>query len=643
MPVQVSPSLNIFESLTYGYTGDPELPAPGVRVVIPVGKRITGGWVTGTHSDYKGRVKNILAVVRDDYLPDSRYMAFIDAVSGIYFTSVGTLLDASLPPNRKNIGSLYFENPRNEGKVERLNKYSLTDLEAFSKTGALHCFYKSRKSPFPDAPLPGPSSSPTVKDESPETDGPVGNRFIVGDRREVHYREIVDDCLSRGRSVLIAVPDNLTAAYLKEKLSGVDIYNSEIKPSERDAVWGRYAAGGNAGVVVGGLSAVLLPIQNLGAVIIERAGSAAYKRSYFSRYHIHLLARLRARHFNVPLVEGFSTFTVQAYSERSRVFIEDKREEKIPADVRTVKGGTRGIPDNFLELVSGYFDQGKKILVVLNKKESFNFLFCRKCQKILRCPQCDGFIEVDDQSDIKCIRCGVEKSSQTLCYRCGEPVAVVEDISIASVKKAVKGRVVETGIMTLSSEGLKDEHMYSLMQHIEDSKIVISTPAILNPFFSRLFDAVIYIRPESYFNIDQYDAAEKIFSMAAELKELVKPGGQLDIFSIFHFHYSLKLLNDEEGFFDRELKYREWFHLPPFANVYHIEVKAKDLRKLGKEMRGIYQKFKGPLTIKRIYLSGRKAVRGVFKGVIESHTQPEALRESGLLNKRDISIDLVLI
>ncbi len=635
MPVQVSPSLNIFESLTYGFNGDPESLKPGTRVVIPIGTRITTGWVTDTRSQYKGRVKNILAVVRDDYLPDGRFMEFIDAVSGTYFTSVGSLLDSSLSPKKKPMGSLYFENNEKEGKIEKLNKYSLKEIGGFSKAGPLECFYKSKDSPV-DSPT-SPMEPGTPGDE------PVKDRFILSYSRDSIYREIIDDCLHRGKSVLVTVPDNLTAACLKERLGDVDIYNSEIKPKDRDALWTKYARGGAAGVVVGGLSAVLLPMPNLGAVICERAGSAAYKRSYFSRYHIHLLARLRARHFNIPLIEGFSTRTVRSFRDVSRVEIEDKREEKVPVNVRMIKGGTRGLPEDFIELLGAYFGEKKKILVVLNKKESFNFLFCKKCKKILRCPSCDGLIDVDHEYNIKCIRCGLEKAAQANCFKCGEPVTVVEDISIASVKKAVKSRVVETGLMTLSSEGLKEDHLYSVMRRIEDSKVVIATPVIVNPYFNRLFDAVVYIRPESYFNIDQYDAAEKIFSMAAELRELVKPGGALDIFSIFHFHYSLKLLNDEEGFFDRELKYREWFSLPPFANVYHIEVKAKDLRKLGKAMRNIYKKFKVSLNIKRIYLSGRKSVRGVYKGVLEAHAQPDAIRESGLLGKRDIFIDLVLI
>lgn len=647
MIIQVSPSVNIFDTLSYHYTGEHSLLKPGLRVIIPLGNRITCGWVTDTHSHFKGKVKDIIGVIQDGYSPSKQYLSFANAVSGIYFTSVGLLLDAALPPSQKSISSIYFENKEKKGKVERLNKYSYADLQQMSSVGAIECFYKVR------------NSMPVVQKNRPVLDADLGivsskhdfgretreNRFIIGYDRCERYREIIHDCLNHGKSVLITVPDNLTATYLMQKLKpdAVDLYYSDIEIKDRETIWHDYALAGKAGVIIGGQSAVLLPITNLGTIICERAGSSIYSRSYFSKYNVRFLSELRAIHYNVSLMEGFSTHTVQSFNERSQIFIEDKREEKIAAEVHMVHSKTKGIPADFIELLNHYFLENKKILVVLNKKESDNFLFCGKCKKVLRCSSCDGPIEVDAEFNLKCLRCGQEKISHTLCDQCGETLTLVEDISIASMKKMLKQQVVETGIMTLSAEGLKGELMYSLLRRIEDSKIVIATPAIINPFFNSMFDAVIYMRPESYFNIDEYDAAEKIFYLAAELRELVKKGGNLDIFSTFHFHYSLKLINDEGGFFGRELKYREWFHLPPFANVYHIEVKDKSIRKLGKQMRNIYKKFKDSLTIKRIYLPGRQAVRGMYKGIIEAHTQPENILESELLGNRNISIDLVLI
>jgi len=337
---------------------------------------------------------------------------------------------------------------------------------------------------------------------------------------------------------------------------------------------------------------------------------------------------------------------VQSFQNRSQILIEDKREEHnrgIPIDVYMLKRSVKGVPDQLVELLKGYFLENKKILIVLNRKIGANFLFCQKCKKIHKCPSCDGFIKVEEEFDIQCPRCGFEKKAYTHCSQCNEPLVSIEDISISSVKKIIKKQVVETGIMSLSAEGLKEDHIHSVLKKIKAGKIVIATPIILNPFFKDIFDAVIYIRPESHFNMDEYDAAEKIFSIVSELKELVKGGGTLDIFSTFHFHYALKLINDEEAFFERELKYRQWFFLPPFCNVYHIEVKNKELRKLAKEMRNIYKKFKGSLNIKRIYLTTRQKVRGMYKGILEAHAQPGDILQSGLLKKRDITIDLELI
>ncbi|MCP4147129.1 MAG: hypothetical protein GY757_05205, partial [bacterium] len=164
MIIQVSPSLNIFETLAYRYTGDPELLRPGLRVVIPIGTRITAGWVMETRSDYKGRVKKILAVVKDDYVPDEAYMEFVKAVSGVYFTSPGTLLDSSLSPKKKAVSSLYFENKTN-GKTEKLNKYTPAELTKLAKQGAIECFYKGTPPPptLPESPEEEPGTGDTLE------------------------------------------------------------------------------------------------------------------------------------------------------------------------------------------------------------------------------------------------------------------------------------------------------------------------------------------------------------------------------------------------------------------------------------------------------------------------------------------------
>lgn len=654
--IQVSPSLNIFDSLTYTYNGDPALLRPGLRVVVPVVNRLTGAWVTQTASQYRGQAKKITAAVHDPFSPDPRFIDFVTAVSRLYFTSVGTLLDAALPPKKKNLSSLYFQNPET-GKREKLNKHPLKDLMKFTKDGPIPCFYGAKGS-AEAVEFPSPSPAPPAPG-----DDPIQHRFLAGFQREDSYIKMIRECLEKGKSVLFTVPDNLTAAYVREFLthegiSAVDVYNSGIKPKDRDTIWRQYVLEGKTGVVTGGQSAAFLPIPNLGLIISDRAGTAGYKKSPFSPYNVNVLARLRSRYTGVPLVEGFSTATVSSAIEPglaspgdSAIAFTDERPQTGSAgvNVRMVKQRTSGIPEDFTELMGHYFQEKKKILVVLNRKESFNFLYCPKCKKTARCPACDSFIDVEpgerETFRITCRRCGLSKDDHLLCHRCREPepLTLVESVSIASVKKTVKNRVTETGITSLSAEGLNEDHIHRVLQRLLQSKIVIATPVIINPFFKGIFDAVIYLRPESYFNLEEYDAAEQIFAMISEFRELVKSGGTVDVFSTFHFHYSLKLINDEAAFFQRELKYREWFHLPPFRNLYHIQVKSRNPRDLAAQMRRIYAKFKEKLTIKRTYLTSRTPTRGTFKGILEAHAKPADVIDSGLFKKRDISIELILV
>ncbi len=670
MIVQVSPSLNIFDTLSYGYSGDRALLAPGVRVLIPLANRVVTGWVTDTESDYKGRVKNILGIVRDEFLPSSGYMDFVQAVSRVYFTSVGTLLDSAMPPKKKGIANLLLDEVDAKGKHIKVKPLSLAELQEKAGKGVFECFYKGcEDAQFPASVSRGSAGvaagdAPLFEAETGGGDGAFVETFLVDYHREDGYREMMEETISRGKSVLLAVPDALTASYWQETLKGAgiehaDCFNSEIKPKERDGLWEAYVRGSRAGVLIGGLSAVLMPVGNLGRVIVDRSGSYIYKKRFFSVYHVNRLGRMRALYGGVPLVEGVSAPVVDGRSESSGARVDDGREKsedgslaKKDVQVRMIKQRTRGIPEDFSELVTRYFNEDKRILVVLNRKTGVKFLYCEKCKKLIKCPSCEGFLGVEEGDggeerrgasyDVSCSRCDFERVAFNYCPRCNEELVMIEDISVSAVKKSVKSRVDAGSIMSFSSEGLKDQHLYSILKRMEAAQVVIATPVVLNPYFKNLFDAVIYMRPESFFSMEEYDAAEMIYSIVSELREMVKEGGTLDIFSTFHFHYSLKLINDEARFLERETQYREWFQLPPFANVYRIEVKGRELRKLGKEMRGMYKTYVDVLNIKKIYLTSHQKVRGWYKGVLEVHTRPENIEGSGLLGKRNVSVELVL-
>lgn len=638
MLVRVSLSQNIFQPLTYRYNGDPAALKPGRRVLVPIVNRVTTGWVMEKDSSYKGRVKPVLGVMDGDYTASPSFLEFALAVSNLYFTSAGMVLDASVSPKRKSITNACFQW---NGETRKLKETPVKELMEMARKETPFFFFKSRNKSSEET---GTVLAPTLvlTPAFAASDGKTGDLLVVDYIRRDHYRERIQETLDSGRSVLVAVPDNLSAAYISQHLGlpGVDIYNSDLKLSTRERLWREYASGGKVGIVTGGLSAVTLPMDNLGLVIIERAGSALYHRIAFSRFNTHVLAQLRARYQGATLVEAGPTYTVSTYQRRSQITVIDKRPAPIPVNVHPIPARTRGIPEAFSELVQALFSGEKKILIVVNRRESAQFPFCPACKKLCSCPKCDVFLETAGNFDVTCPRCNWHKESYTTCSACGGPHTIVENLSVASVKKVLQNKVVETGVLTLSAEDLKAGKIDAVLEKVRQHPIVTGTLAVVNPFFAGLFDHVIYLRPEAMVNLDAHDGAERVYSMVAELKEMIGAEGSVEIFSTFHFHYCLKLVNDEEAFFQREIKYREWFRLPPFYYVYHLEFRARDLRGLARRMREVYARFKEPLGIKRVYLSGRTPVRGLVKGEMEAHALPEDIRQSGLLDDRNIGIDL---
>ena len=109
----------------------------------------------------------------------------------------------------------------------------------------------------------------------------------------------------------------------------------------------------------------------------------------------------------------------------------------------------------------------------------------------------------------------------------------------------------------------------------------------------------------------------------------------MDVFSMFHFHYALKLLESEDQFLERESKYRSWFQLPPFAELFDVTVKARSPRDLGAEMREIRRILDGRMTIGAIKMVGRSPVRGFYAGRIELRGSFFVIRDASISERKN--------
>ena len=214
MKISVALSYNIFEPLTYGCEdATPGLKA-GMRVLVPLGKRIALGWVMDLDSPYRGRLKNIIGFIDDPFRPDPVFLEFARQTAAAYFTSAGSVLDHGLPPSQKNSKNLRLEV---DGKPRKMSEFEPGRLEKLSAAGPLRFFFKIASAAGPDNAFPEPES------------GDPSFCLFLGPERDREYAETCRQTLARGRSVILLVPDNATAAYWQTVIPGLDQYHSGIR------------------------------------------------------------------------------------------------------------------------------------------------------------------------------------------------------------------------------------------------------------------------------------------------------------------------------------------------------------------------------------------------------------------------------
>ncbi len=271
-----------------------------------------------------------------------------------------------------------------------------------------------------------------------------------------------------------------------------------------------------------------------------------------------------------------------------------------------MKGRERGIPAALIDLLRRNFLAGQKDPGAGQSHPAGLYLFCEACGRIAACPRCGGAAAGGQgTSGSPAGAAPIRNDAAGGCPRCGRPLEPLHDISIDSLSLAVERVSGEAAVLSLTAAELKDP--LAARDAGGEHPVVIATLAALNPVFQGIFAAAVWVKPESFFSTWRNTTPPRlIHACGAEIAGTLAAGGELHVFSVFHFHYALQYLLDEEAFFERELKYRQWFLLPPFAGVYELELRDAGLRSLAAAMRALYGRHRDGLHMQRIYLASRQ-------------------------------------
>ena len=267
---------------------------------------------------------------------------------------------------------------------------------------------------------------------------------VTGSGKTEVYFEAIAGALAMGRQALILLPEIvLSAQWLQrfENRFGVApaVWHSDLTPAQRRKTW-RGIVNGDVRVVVGARSALFLPLQDLGVIIVDEEHDASFKQEEGVHYHGRDMAVMRANLENIPCILASATPSIESLSnvdtnryqcvrlparygtqDLPPMTTVDLRQHKCPAG--------QWLSETLVDAMGQTLDKGQQVLLFLNRRGYAPLTLCRTCGYRLDCLHCDSYL-VEHRyprggGHLECHHCGNRTPLVPQCPECGDGDAMV--------------------------------------------------------------------------------------------------------------------------------------------------------------------------------------------------------------------------
>ncbi len=420
-------------------------------------------------------------------------------------------------------------------------------------------------------------------------------------KTEVYFK-LIDDTIKSGKNVLFLVPEIALASQLTKRLAckfgikDVAIWHSSISEGERYDVWQKLRKN-EIKILAGARSAVFAPLKNIGLIIIDEEHENAYKQTNPSpRYDARKVAGKLAEFHDCPLIFGSATPDVSTYYRAinsKNLFELPNRFNNAPIAKTSVinmqnnsKQAYKGLISVQLQkAIEETLEKNQQVILLINRRGFSTFTQCQACGAVIECENCSiPMIWHSESSDLKCHYCNRTKSFPDFCGDCGSDALKNSGTGTQKIELLIKELFKNAKIERIDSDILtkKNAHI-ELLEKFQQKEIdiLIGTQMIAKGLDNPNVTLVGVISADASFNLPDFRASERGFQLLTQVAG--RSGrGKFSGSVIFQTYnpdfYALENAKAQnyKDFYQTEIKAREEFDYPPFAQVIRLILSSEN-------------------------------------------------------------------
>ncbi len=307
---------------------------------------------------------------------------------------------------------------------------------------------------------------------------------VTGSGKTEVYLRLIGKILKRGGQALLLVPEigltpQLVRRFEQRLESVVVVIHSGMSAVERHRSW-HLARAGLAGVVIGTRSALFTPLKNPGIMVIDEEHDSSLKQQDGLRYSARDVAVVRARRLGIPLVLGSATPSLESYQNvlagryRHLKLTQRAGTANPPAmrivDLRhtTVRDG---LSEQMCSQISEHAGRGNQVMVFVNRRGFAPIQVCPECGWHATCHQCDSNLTLHrGERLLRCHHCDVTSAIPELCPGCRAAGLEVLGAGTERVAEALRVRFPSLPLWQVDRDTTRGRHVLSnLLTEIRQS------------------------------------------------------------------------------------------------------------------------------------------------------------------------------
>ncbi|MGZ4815596.1 MAG: replication restart helicase PriA, partial [Terriglobales bacterium] len=353
-----------------------------------------------------------------------------------------------------------------------------------------------------------------------------------------------------------------------------------------------------ARIVVGTRSAVFAPVSDLALIVVDEEHDHSYKQEETPRYHARDVAVMRAKMSNAAVVLGSATPSLESYynaASKYRLISMPNRVEARPLpeveliDMRDEfkETGTEQIISRKLaEAIKDRLDRHEQVMVLLNRRGYAPIVLCRTCGNTVQCRNCDiPMTHHKSSRRLECHYCGYMERVPERCPKCNSEYVYFLGAGSEKLEEHLHGMFPAARIARLDRDtvrGRRDFERALVALHAGDVDLLVGTQMIAKGHDIPGVTLVGVVGADSALKFPDFRSAEKTFQLLTQVAGRAGRGdvaGQVILQTYFPDHYAVQFAakHDYHGFYEKEIKFRQWMKYPPFATLANVLIRSDEL------------------------------------------------------------------